>query len=36
VRRAPPEAKNVQVNGGVAWGLGENIAGGRLGVRVGW
>ena len=29
-------AKNVQLNGGVAWGLGEDIAGGRVGVRVGW
>jgi autotransporter adhesin len=28
--------KNTQLNGGVAWGLGENLAGGRLGVRVGW
>jgi hypothetical protein len=25
--------KNVQLNGGVAWGLGENIAGGRVGWR---
>jgi hypothetical protein len=29
-------AKHVQLNGGVAWGLGEDIAGGRVGVRVGW
>jgi hypothetical protein len=29
-------ASNVQLNGGVAWGLNENLAGGRLGVRVGW
>ena len=29
-------AKNVQLNGGVAWGLNENLAGGRVGVRVGW
>jgi len=29
-------AKNVQLNGGVAWGLDQDIAGGRLGVRVGW
>ena len=29
-------AKNVQLNGGVAWGLSENLAGGRVGVRVGW
>jgi len=27
---------NVQLNGVVAWGLGEDIAGGRVGVRVGW
>jgi hypothetical protein len=26
----------VQLNGGVAWGLNENLAGGRVGVRVGW
>jgi hypothetical protein len=29
-------AKNVQLNGGVAWGLEQDIAGGRVGVRVGW
>ena len=29
-------AKHVQLNGGVAWGMGESIAGGRVGVRVGW
>ncbi len=29
-------AKNVQLNGGVAWGLDQDIAGGRMGVRVGW
>jgi hypothetical protein len=29
-------AKNVQLNGGVAWGLNEDLAGGRVGVRVGW
>jgi hypothetical protein len=29
-------AKNVQLNGGVAYGLNEDIAGGRVGVRVGW
>ena len=28
-------AKNVQLNGGVAWGLDQDIAGGRVGVRVG-
>ena len=29
-------ATNVQLNGGVAWGLNEDVAGGRVGVRVGW
>ncbi len=29
-------AKNVQLNGGVAWGLNNETAGGRVGVRVGW
>ncbi len=29
-------ASNVQLNGAVAVGLGENIAGGRVGLRVGW
>lgn len=29
-------AKNVQLNGGVAWGLNNDTAGGRVGVRVGW
>lgn len=29
-------AKNVQLNGGVAYGLNEDLAGGRVGVRVGW
>jgi hypothetical protein len=29
-------AKNVQLNGGVAWALNQDLAGGRLGVRVGW
>jgi len=29
-------ATNVQLNGGVALGLDEDIAGGRVGVRVGW
>jgi hypothetical protein len=29
-------ARNVQLNGGVAWGLSEDLAGGRVGVRVGW
>ena len=29
-------ARNVQLNGGVAWGLNEDLAGGRVGVRVGW
>lgn len=27
---------HLQLNGGVAWGLDESIAGGRVGVRVGW
>jgi hypothetical protein len=27
---------HLQLNGGVAWGLNENIAGGRVGARVGW
>ena len=29
-------AKNVQLNGGVTYGLNENLAGGRVGVQVGW
>ena len=29
-------AANVQLNGGVAYGLNEDLAGGRAGVRVGW
>ncbi len=29
-------ASHVQLNGGVAYGLNEDIAGGRVGVRVGW
>jgi YadA-like protein len=29
-------ATNVQLNGGVAFGLDDNLAGGRVGVRVGW
>ena len=27
---------NIQVNGGIAYGLDERIAGGRAGIRVGW
>jgi hypothetical protein len=27
-------ASSVQLNGGIAWGLNENLAGGRVGVRV--
>jgi autotransporter adhesin len=29
-------SSNVQLNGGVGWGLDEDLAGGRVGVRVGW
>ncbi len=29
-------ANHVQLNGGVAYGVGEDLAGGRVGVRVGW
>ncbi len=29
-------ASHVQLNGGVAYGVGEDLAGGRVGVRVGW
>jgi autotransporter adhesin len=29
-------AKSVQLNGGVAYGVNEDLAGGRVGVRVGW
>jgi trimeric autotransporter adhesin len=32
VRLAP----NVQLNGGVGYGANENLAGGRVGLRVGW
>ncbi|HET9935456.1 MAG TPA: hypothetical protein VFQ29_03235 [Methyloceanibacter sp.] len=32
----PEGSVNVQLNGGVAWGLNEDLAGGRVGVRVGW
>lgn len=29
-------AKRMQLNGGVAWGLKESMAGGRVGLRLGW
>ena len=29
-------AENVQVNGGIAYGPDERIAGGRAGLRIGW
>jgi hypothetical protein len=32
VRLAP----NVQLNGGIGYGANENLAGGRVGLRVGW
>ena len=27
---------NIQINGGIAYGANERIAGGRAGIRVGW
>jgi len=27
---------HLQLNGGVAWGVDESVAGGRVGARVGW